>query len=214
MNADTNRQERSPRSTRTYNSQLRKKQASQTRQLILKALAEQLATKGIQDFAIADAAQRAGVSPRTIYRYFPNRDALLEALGLWIDEQLGDPPYPNSVDDIVEMVEKVFPKFDEQATLVQALLLSELGKSVRSRLRIKRRESVAQSLQPVVEHLDATEAKAVRAVIQHLASADMWNTMRDEYGLEGKESAQAVAWAIRTLIAELQHQKNQTSTQV
>jgi hypothetical protein len=138
----------------------------------------------------------------------------LEALGLWIDEQLGDPPYPNSVDDIVEMVEKVFPKFDEQATLVQALLLSELGKSVRSRLRIKRRESVAQSLQPVVEHLYATEAKAVRAVIQHLASADMWNTMRDEYGLEGKESAKAVAWAIRTLIAELQHQKNQTSTQV
>ncbi|NWF60434.1 MAG: TetR/AcrR family transcriptional regulator [Fischerella sp.] len=182
----------------------RKKQASQTRNLILKALAEQLVIDGSQDFAIADAAQRAGVSPRTIYRYFPNRDALLEALGLWVDEQLGDPPYPSSPADIADMVEQVFPKFDEQAMLVQALLLSELGKSVRARLRIKRRESVARSLQPVVEHLDAAQAKAICAVIQHLASAEMWNVMKDEYGLDGQESAKAVAWVVRTLIAELQ----------
>ncbi|WP_231510447.1 hypothetical protein [Fischerella sp. PCC 9605] len=46
MKADINDQEQSAPPKRTYNSQLRKKQASQTRNLILKALAEQLVIDG------------------------------------------------------------------------------------------------------------------------------------------------------------------------
>ena len=44
------------------------------------AFADQLADTGLQDFSVAKMAERAGVSVRTVYHHFPDRDALLDAL--------------------------------------------------------------------------------------------------------------------------------------
>jgi AcrR family transcriptional regulator len=188
--------------SRPYQSTLRQKQAEATRELILQALVQQLAEAGLQDFSIADAAQRAGVATRTIYRYFPNREVLLDAVGEWVDQQLGDLPYPTTPMEVADLAEQAFPKFEQQAVLVQALLLSELGKSVRSRLRSKRRQSVEDALSPITDDLDS--AKAVRAVIGHLVTAETWKHLRDEFGVSGETAAKAVAWAIRTLITDLE----------
>ena len=199
--------ERSKPPTRPYKSLLRQRQAEATRQLILEALAEQLVAEGLQDFSVADAAQRAGVSPRTIYRYFPNREALLDALGAWIDQQLGEIPFPTTPAEIADSIEIAFSRFESKATLVQALLITELGKTVRSRRRSKRHQAVAESLRSVVSHLSPDEAKAKSAVIQHLVSAAVWQNLREAYSLPGEVSGKAVAWAIRTLVANLQQEK-------
>lgn len=97
---------------------------------------------------------------------------------------------------------QAFPQFEQQAVLIQALLLLELGKSVRSRLRSKRRQSVEDALGPLTGDLESD--RAVRAVIGHLVTAETWKHLRDEFGASGDASAQAVAWAIRTLIADLE----------
>src|SRR5919197_2205650 len=47
---------------------------------ILEAAAEVLATRGEQA-SMADVAAAAGVGRATVYRYFPNRQALLDELG-------------------------------------------------------------------------------------------------------------------------------------
>lgn len=199
----SNLSNRSTGRSRPYHSTLRQKQAAATRELILQALVQQLAEEGLQDFSIADAAQRAGVATRTIYRYFPNREVLLDAVGEWVDQQLGDLPYPTTPMEVADLAEQAFPQFEQQAVLVQALLASELGKSVRSRLRSKRRQSVETALSSLASDLDS--AKAVRAVIGHLVTAETWKHLRDEFGVSGDASAKAVAWAIRTLIADLEH---------
>lgn len=193
-------------SSRPYRSALRQKQVEATRELILEALAQQLVSGGLQDFSIADAAKMAGVSSRTIYRYFPNREAILDALGQWVDHQLGDVPYPTSPDEVADLAEEVFPKFEQQAMMVRALLLSELGQNVRSRLRLKRRQSIVNALESLTDRLPPDKAKAVQAVMGHLVTAETWKHLRDEFGVSGDEAGQAVAWAIRTLIADLQRQ--------
>lgn len=148
-----------PRS-RPYRSALRRKQVAATRELILQALAEQLAAGGLQDFSIAEAAQRAGVAPRTIYRYFPNREALLDAVGAWVDQQLGDLPYPTTPLAVAKLAEQAFPRFEQEAVLIQALLASELGKTVRSRLRSKRRQAIATALSSLTAEHQPTGAAA------------------------------------------------------
>ena len=65
---------------RNYRSPLREKQASETRAAIVAALAEQVLDHGMVDFSIPRLAERAGVSVRTVYRYFPNREDLLNAV--------------------------------------------------------------------------------------------------------------------------------------
>ncbi len=197
--------DRSTGRSRPYKSALRQKQAEATRQLILQALAEQLAKGGLQEFSIADAAQRAGVAPRTIYRYFPNRDALLDAVGEWVDQQLGDLLYPTTPMEVAELAEQAFPRFEQQAMLVQALLVSQLGQNVRSRLRLKRRQSIQNALSSLPG--EAGSVEAVHAVIGHLVTAETWKHLRDEFGVSGEAAGEAIGWAIRALIAALERQR-------
>ncbi len=70
--------------TRVYRSELRTEQAERTRERILEALVEQLG-EGNEDFSIPRVAERAGVSVRTVYHHFPNRDAQIEAVARWLD---------------------------------------------------------------------------------------------------------------------------------
>jgi AcrR family transcriptional regulator len=56
---------------------------------IVEAAAGVLADRGDQA-SMSDVAAAAGVARATVYRYFPNRDALLEALGRLALEDIGD----------------------------------------------------------------------------------------------------------------------------
>jgi len=67
-------------SERPYSSPLRDSQAQRTRELILDALTDLLATNSPQEVTTRAIAERAGVSQPTVYRHFPDRQALLEGL--------------------------------------------------------------------------------------------------------------------------------------
>ena len=56
---------------------------------ILEAAATVLAERGGQA-SMADVAEAAGMARATVYRYFPNREALFEALGRLAVEQAGE----------------------------------------------------------------------------------------------------------------------------
>src|SRR5574341_153497 len=59
-----------------------------TRRAILEAMVDVImATHGI-GFSVQAVADRAGVTHRTIYNYFPTRDALCDAFSDYVDELL------------------------------------------------------------------------------------------------------------------------------
>jgi len=57
------------------------KRASETYELLLDAAAKTLAELGIERLSTNLVAERAGVTPPALYRYFPNKYALLSELG-------------------------------------------------------------------------------------------------------------------------------------
>lgn len=59
----------------------RQKRAQETYELILGATAQLLAEVGIERLSTNLVCERAGISPPALYRYFPNKYALLGALG-------------------------------------------------------------------------------------------------------------------------------------
>src|SRR5262249_48549720 len=79
-------------STRTYNSPKREAQAAATREAILAAFADQL-SEGRDRLSPSDAAERAGVSLRTVHFHFPNEESQIIAISEWLDHVL----YPSGV---------------------------------------------------------------------------------------------------------------------
>ncbi len=72
---------------RRYASPKREAQAQVTRTAILEAFAEQLSEPGRDKLSPSEAAQRAGVSLRTVHFHFPNEASQVAALGAWFDEK-------------------------------------------------------------------------------------------------------------------------------
>src|SRR5258707_8479830 len=56
---------------------LRQRHAERTRDAIVAAAYELFATKGYAETTIDEIAERADIAPRTFFRYFPAKEALL-----------------------------------------------------------------------------------------------------------------------------------------
>lgn len=201
------------RTTQAYDSPLRRQQAERTRQLILQSLAEQLADTGLRDFSVARVARRAGVSVRTVYHHFPDRDALLDALVEWLHQalELTELPVPQRVADLPGHVERLYSVFDSHEDLVRTRLVTPLGRSVRQRDRSGRLEHLKVLLEEVTDRLDPDEARMALALVHHLTGSEPWRSLKDDSGLDGREAGRAVAWAVRTLVGDLRRRNAQAS---
>jgi glycosyltransferase involved in cell wall biosynthesis len=66
---------------------LRDRQREETREQILRAVGRHLESGPLEDLSFADIARDAGVGERTVYRYFPTKEALLGAFWAWLQNQ-------------------------------------------------------------------------------------------------------------------------------
>ena len=190
---------------RQYASRLRESQAGQTRARILEALAEQIGDAGRKDFSIERVALRAGVSPRTVYHHFPNRDELLDGVTLWLDEQATGRTIEEALtaDELLTHIGVVFEAFDQQESLIRAHLVTELGQAVRRRGRSRRPPVIEAIVRQEAPGAPEAEVRSAVALIHYLTSSEAWRSMKDESGMTGRDAGQAVAWAIHTLLADL-----------
>jgi AcrR family transcriptional regulator len=200
----------SPGTRRRYRSPVRAAQKDATRRRILDALAEHMAAGTFDSVSMAEIARAAEVSPATLYRYFPSREALLDTIADdTMYQRLGHLPYPRTPEEIAEVMRASFRAFDTDREFVRAYFSTELGRSVRSRGRRRRVDAIRAAMSPVTANLSSSQRDGVEAVIAYLASIQAWITIQDEFGLSGEQIGEAVSWAITTLLADLQSRQDQ-----
>jgi len=187
-------------SSRSYSSPLRDRQAAATRSVILEALGAELADGSVEDFSVARLARRAGVSERTVYRHFPTRETLLDGLSEWYNERVADFPDDVAADEIAPTIAQVFADFDAHESLARGELASPGGREMRQHARAARLARLDAALAPVLKSADPERAAAARALIFALCSAQTWQSMRDEGGLDGATAGRAVARAIEVIL--------------
>jgi AcrR family transcriptional regulator len=174
-----------------------------TRERILAAVADLLERGDAEEVTVPAVAEASGVSLRTIYRYYPTREELLEAAGRWIGDELLKHPYPQELDEVADLYQDGARDFDERPGLVRALALSQLGRHVRGYRRQERLEAIRRSLRAELTELSEPELRRAEAVLSYLHNMLAYTTLREENGLSGEEIGEAIGWAIRTLIADL-----------
>lgn len=182
---------------------LRERQAQQVRVAVLEAVIAELEAKAADDVSMADVAQSAGISLRTLYRYFPDRSSLLHAAGEHLYGSLGVPFDIAGPEDISRSLLEAAGRLSTRPELTRALVRSTVGRATRSAVRGQRVHAIRAALKPVTNSLDADTARWATAVIAHLCSAASWVIITDESGLDEADAQQAVAWAIDTLISTM-----------
>lgn len=191
---------------RTYESPLRETQAAQTREQILDALVTLLETMSADEISTRELAAAAGVSLRTVYRHFPDREALLNGVSDRVEAALGPPGYEvrlKTADDLGPMTEEFYRQNETIAPLVRAEVLFKNDPAHQPQTFHHRTELTRQLVASTFPELTEREGHNLAALLRILAGGRNWLMLRDAFGIDGPESGPLAAWALRALLAEV-----------
>lgn len=183
---------------------LREQQVALTRQSIIDAFLALSLEPGAGAVTIAEVARSSGISQATIYRHFPNRDALLAAVAR---EQIGfNESYPKDetyLEAIRYHLSGLWNELAMNLQLAREWTFSEAGRELR-RVRLAESRPLYQS--PLVAAgIDPASPEGRRFVAASalLTSAHAFLDLADRQGLSVEESLDSVLWAVEVLGASL-----------
>lgn len=187
----------------TVDGSLRDRQRALTRGLIVDALAQVILRDGISEFSMQAVAAGARCSLRTLYRYFPSREALLVGL----EEEMADfarlsfERMPVAGDDLVTFAERMPLLLDERRDLVRAWAAAVPASRVRESVSARMSELVGASVDRAAPSLSTARRFRAVAALRLVANSRSWLTLTDQ--LTAQDAADVMAWMVRTLLADL-----------
>ena len=184
---------------------MRERQTAQTRELVLDAVTELIGDRRVDEVTTREIAATAGVSERTVYRHFPDREALLEGLSGRMQDLDDVNPAAGfrSIDDVAPAAVRLMAALEEHYATARAEAVfnadpRRFAADTQANTR-QLRELVSQGL----PDLDEREQLRIAAVIRCLVSSQAWLRMREEFGIPGTESGPVLAWVIDIIFREL-----------
>jgi AcrR family transcriptional regulator len=175
----------------------------------LQAVAEIINEGRILEFSIKEVADRAGVSYGSVYRHFPTRESLLEALYEKASEMMAETSsgFLQSIEEIPRMARETVGIFEVQGKIVQAFTIALLANNIQPSSRKERDQRIEQLVLERHPELDQIRAREMSAVISHLYSSLTWTTLKGRFGLNGTEAANALNWALHILIQNIAEER-------
>jgi AcrR family transcriptional regulator len=179
----------------------RAEQVDQTRQRIVEAAVHLHGTVGPAATTIAGIAEQAGVTRLTVYRHFPDEEALyLACSSHWMAQQV--PPDPDAWAQITDPAERL------RAGLADLYRYYRQGAAMLTQT-YRDKAALPESLQRAVEGIDrhyrdvllepltssCTRARRrrLRALVGHAVSFWTWRSLCLEHGLSDREAVEAMA---------------------
>lgn len=188
---------------RAYKSPLREEQSKQTRERIVDGLIEQLDDTGRSDFAMNEVAERAGVSVRTIYRHFPTREDLLDAVQDRIDRSAVRVPVSDTA-DLPRHVDQLLEWFEAHPELVEASHVTDLGREVRRHSRRRRSAHTKNLIDGWLADLTEGEREMVFGAFRAFMGSATWRTMRSELQMSPVQTRQTFQWVLGLMLDDIE----------
>lgn len=192
-------------SARKYVSPKREAQAQATRTAILEAFAEQLSEPGRDKLSPSEAAERVGVSLRTVHFHFPNEEAQAAALGEWFDAtiRLSSVPLASGPDDLPRYYRDIHRGgLKHPITRVLAT-----GRGVWEAMRGPRRAARLDAIRRAVKAVGAPPRATAdaTAMLLSMSGADTSWALYD-HGLPPERIPDVIAHTVDLIVADLRKQ--------
>lgn len=109
---------------------------------------------------------------------------------------------PGTVEEGAAWAEAAFKAPDGHAAEATAEAVLNADPRRYSEVSRRRTAEIRQAVARSLPELDERDQLHFAALMRTLVSIQTWLRMREEFGMDGTESGQAVAWALRTLLKE------------
>ncbi len=174
-----------------------------TQRIILDGAIGLLEATGANELSVRAVAKHAGVSERTVFRYFATRDDLLDALAVEVSRRLETPPAPTSLSELLAFPEAIYPRFEAKKALTRAALHSELFDRIRLMNTDRRGKAVRALIDQLAPDRDEHERTLAAANIFYQLVATTWHHYRYHAGLSLDDSIECASMAIAQALAAL-----------
>ena len=183
-------------------SSLREQHKQATRERIVRAVAELVADAHPASISVPAVAARAGVGVATVYRYFPTKEALLDASAMVLgsDAKLTSlDQMPTSFAEASSILPDQFAAIARQLPMARNQMASPLGRQLRQ-VRWEAKQ-VAMTTALEASGIDPTSPQGERlaAVADVLTSSTAVLELHDKAGIPIDEAAAHVLWALGVL---------------
>jgi AcrR family transcriptional regulator len=180
--------------------------AEATRRAILEAGVELLLERRGAGFSVQEVADRAGLTHRTVYRYFPTRQELMAAtarlLPGFADDSFGD---VSSVEDWIAGLARHHASIEANLGVVRSVLAAVLASDdllpfgqARQTRDTHRREVFRRQF----PHLPESDARRTYAVLRHVTSSASYVLCRLRFGMSPAEATETIRSGASDIVAQ------------
>lgn len=173
-----------------------------TRARIVKSVAELVAEAHPASISVPAVAKRAGVGVATVYRYFPTKEALLDASAMVLgdDARLASlDAYPSTFEEAAALLPNQFAAIARQLPLARNQLASPLGRELRQVRWQAKQASLARALAGSGIDPDSPEGRRLAAITDVLTSSTAVLELHDKAGIPIDVATDHVLWALGVL---------------
>jgi AcrR family transcriptional regulator len=181
-------------------------QKRRTRSELLRG-ARELAEKGGLP-SVAEAADHAGISRATAYRYFSNsedmlREALLDAVasGILRDLPMADMKQEAVEDRVAEVVRQVLSMVAANEPMFRSLLASSATGKNPAKRGARRVEWLMEALRPLEATLPKPVMRNLTLALSLLTGIETVVVFKDVCGLSDKQVEETALWTARMILA-------------
>jgi len=181
---------------------LQEERTATTRARILDAVAELIIEEHPATLSVPAVAERAGVSLRTVYRYFPTKQALIDGIADLGNDQTAAqfPSDAVTFADMREYIPHLWAEVQSTRGLIKAQHATPLGQEV-AKSRAERRIRIIQRVMgdEGVE-LPPDDHRRLVALIALLTSRETLFELTDVLDLSVDEAANVAVWALEVIV--------------
>ena len=179
---------------------LRERQRQATREQMIQAVHDVLAEESPATLSMPRIAERAAVSLRTLYRYFPTKEALVDAASESYRLPASVVGERVSVATLAEYLTQAWMGFSQSSGAIRAQHLTPAGRALRDARLPRNRREVREALDAEGVHLDEEDARRLTDLIVAVISSTMYLELVERLGHDERDAARLAAWAVGAVV--------------
>ena len=189
---------------RPYNNIQRTAKSAQNEKNIVESLVALLVECRGGEVSIAKVAQRAGITQRTVFRFFKDKATLYQAINSYLQTYLSASVEQMQTLSFVGFAKNAFYLFDQHESLTLAYLFSPFGQETRTLFRKKLNQMMMDKIVKEKNIVLSPKIKKRLEFITALVNAKIWSDLKTDYNSTGEEMANSVDWALNALLEKIE----------